>query len=118
MAVILPRGPLSNSNLAAGLRLTPSSRRRWKVSRKDLMPVTPPEGAKPGFQSNAMVSPGETAGQAPEISATGAPRGKAGAGTSDWGACAKAQANAIPLRLPRMAFVRVEDKDRWITAAP
>jgi hypothetical protein len=77
------------------------------------MPVTPQDGAKPGFQSNAMVPPCETAGQVPEIRGTDDTRGgTAGAETSVWGACARAQANAIPLRLPRMVFVQIEDEDR------
>src|SRR5271156_4567213 len=115
MSVILPRVPLSNTRRDAGLRVTPSSSSCWKISRKDLMPVPAQEGSKSGFQSSAMVPPRETVGQAPETSGTG---GTAGAETSDRGACDKAQANAIRPRLPRRAFARVEDEDRWITAAP
>ena len=71
MAVILPPEPLFNSSLEKGLRGTPSAPRSWKTSRKDLIPVTPHEGSKPGFQSNESTSPGRTTGQAPETSGTG-----------------------------------------------
>src|ERR1700733_6834687 len=109
MAVILPRTLLSTTSLDAGLRFTPSSRRPWKVSRKDFIPVTPQEGSKPGFHSSDRTPSRRTVGHAPDTSGTACVRGVTGGAAPVCGSCAKAQVKTIRLRPPRMAVLRVEN---------